>query len=229
MLATITGRFLKFQSEVLPRFATPSVKTPSRTNAEQEKGVCLVKEEEFASIGAFVKRLVPHASHLSHTFDYLPKVYHDLATAEIAKENGAVSDSVGATDGEYTLSADISTNSLYALNEADVSIVELDGEGRAMFCKKLVYAAERVVISCHSCYHFADVRYLMHLVDHLDEVPRIMKNGKGNIFAGTIIMVGDTHYVPVAKFSDGTFEVELISFDSKLENVAQFVIIERNR
>lgn len=232
MIAAITGKFFaKSERGESRRIAPPLAKSLERIRVQKS-----IKdhtgEEVLSKMNTFIESMVSSMAsgmEMVPSFDYLPQVFHELATAQVGQEEGVTPCLPTRNSGEYLVTMDMENLHFQDLSEADVSVVELDGEGRAMFAKELVFAAERAVISCHSCYHFADAQYMIFLVENPEAVPRVMKKGKGNLFVGTIITVGREHYVPMVTFLADGVSLELISLRDKLEDSAQFVIIERNR
>jgi len=229
MFATITGKFFaKARGDGLQHFAGHSPRSLTSLSCENDI-VGHVTKKDIVVANALVARLAISARNLLPHFDYLPKVYHDLAHEEAEKERGASSPAPAFPDDVYTLTMDVDSASLGSIDEESISIVELEGEGRATFSRKLVYALERIVISCYSCYHIADVRYLAYLIEHPQDIPQLLQNGKKNIFAGTVVVCAGKYFAPAMFFAHGKAFVSLVSLEDKLEDVAQFVIIERNR
>lgn len=166
-------------------------------------------------------------SHLGDIF----AIYCDakLANAEAEKRNRVVTpkifkDSKSMHFGAYTLTMKILSA---AIANEDVSVLGLVAEREKGFCEKLMDVTEEMVAKNNQQFHIADIRYYLYLKGHLAWVPGVMKNGKGNIFAGTIVMVGSVPHVLVATWRGMGFEEELISLRNGLEDVAQFVLIKK--
>lgn len=129
--------------------------------------------------------------------------------------------------GEYIMSSDPFGNLFMKITEEKFFFKPLEDSGGRYYCKPLGVVAEKVVNDYYTTHYFSDVRHLLYLKKHPNEVPMVMKNGKGNLFAGTTIMVNHQPHMLVATWKGSSFEVELVSLKAGLEDTAQFVMIRR--
>lgn len=150
-------------------------------------------------------------------FEYLPEYYRRIMY-QLPPKNGW---------GLYTMSADPFGNLFQKVNRLSVVSKQLDAKGGVNYGKPLGDVVERIVNKYYKTHYFSDVRHLLHLIHHPNEIPLFMKNGKGNLFAGTTVLVHSKPHMLVASWKKDTFSIELVPLTIKLEDTAQFVMIHR--
>lgn len=202
-----------------------------------------MNQEQLLKVNKYINELIafryaplPIKAIAVPTFEHVSTLYRRMSSSEtsrsIEKKCGMKKEAYHIKTkekdwGEYSLVMELTDKELKSVSQKRVSIMPLDGQDGPMFCENLVYVAERVTTNFYTSHHVSDIRHLMYLEEHPDEVPEVMKNGKGNIFAGTVIMICSIPHVAVAIWQGDGFKVELYPLSVGLEDVAQFVMIQK--
>ncbi len=202
----------------------------------------LLGDKEISALNRFVNELVnfqygwvPIKELAVPAAEYLLSLYARLEKEEfVREENGVEIRSLlwkprmqSADWGGYTLDANTICSSFQNVTQERIAVAELEAKGGKTFGKKLIYIAGETISKYCSAYSFSDIRHFLCLEKDPSKMPAIMRNGKGNIFAGTTIMIASEPHVFVASWKCGGFEKELIPLSIKLEDTAQFVMIQK--
>lgn len=250
MLNAIKSALSRKPESVLPEsvpavVTMPVLKQPA-SQATSAKWKLHLHDEELVEVNAFADRIINHDHKYSKHSIATPKLvhlhwlYHKLVKAEEKREQGEEipsqfkifeSDSNRRNDwGAYAMA---NNNPDFLQEHAErISILNVDtaGDG-AMLGKKLVYVADYVVKKCHMSHYFPDIRYLLHLEKNpgdLDKIPAVLKNGKVNIFLGTVIMKLSKPHALATTWRGKNFETELVCLDTQLVGeTIQFVMIKQ--
>lgn len=184
----------------------------------------LLGKEALAGINGFINKLLPFQygscplkALAVPEFVYLPEYYERVMQMRPPKDGW----------GLYTMSADPFGNLFQKAKSSSFVLEQLDAKGGHSYGKSLGVVAGRMTKKYYRDYYFSDVRHLLRLMSHPEEIPQSMKNGKGNLFAGTTIMVNFKPCMLIAVWRDSAFEIELISLGVCLEDTAQFVMVRR--
>lgn len=233
MHSLLTEMFLRGSRDSTPR----SLAQPPRSffgQRPRKKEEEHVMHKDFSDVSGFVASFVLETCLSSRipsprSAGDVSGVYHALSEAEVAMEEKGTKYSQEMSPTSWYSVCDESLEDLFSgIHEERVSIVELDSNTRSAFRRKLMFAAEHIATSCSASYHLPCVQYLMYLLRFPNKVPSILKNGKKNIFAGTIVSVGNEYYVFVATWHDGVLVADLVSLRNEFDDDHQFVLVERS-
>ena len=129
--------------------------------------------------------------------------------------------------GGYTLTEGLFNTPLSDVIYYRVSVDAVSWRTGANCVGKLIKVARDSIMK-NSVNHFiSDVRHLMYLMDHLEEVPETLKSGKANVFAGTTVMIGSAPHVIAATWNGTSFDNKFLPLWQNLKEDIQIVMIRK--
>lgn len=201
-------------------------------------------EEQLPLLSQFVSMLIRFQYHECPVkmlavprLEFLPGLYYCLSKQELTRVRttgsllkNKVYEPIPDEKhwGEYTLLKEMFNIPISDFSEYRISVVLVRAKvNSTTFTGKLLPVAEKVV-QMHNPNHFiSDVRHLMYLFEHPDKVPDVMKNGKGNIFAGTTIMIGSEPHVISAAWQGTRLVSKFLPLSRSFTEDIQFVMIRK--
>ncbi|MFA5996875.1 MAG: hypothetical protein WC791_00090 [Candidatus Paceibacterota bacterium] len=217
---------------------------PLNETPEEKREPSLAGKEQLASINKYVDELIRFCYHncpfkmlavptlVPYTLGWYTRVLNEMVATERLVGQSLPNNKAFELKpdeehwGGYTLTEGMFDIPLSEIAHYQVSVVRQVARVGPMYAGKLIKLACDVMVK-NVEYYSSDIRQLMYLEEHLDEVPRDFKNGKANVFVGTTVMIGSVPHVVAATWNGASFDKKFISLWATLKEDIQFVLIRK--